>query len=58
MLTKNETVLIKKSWDLLRKIDPIVLGDVFYSKLFLTILSYEKCFLKIWRVSAENFWIC
>ena len=44
MLTKNETALIKKSWGLLRKIDPIVLGDVFYSKLFLDNPELRKLF--------------
>ena len=44
MLTKNETALIKKSWGLLRKIDPIVLGDVFYSKLFFDNPELRKMF--------------
>jgi len=34
MLIKKEIALIKKSWSLLEKIDPIVIGDMFYSKLF------------------------
>ena len=44
MLTKNETALIKKTWGLLRKIDPIVLGDVFYSKLFFDNPELRKMF--------------
>jgi len=44
MLTKNETALIKKSWGLLRKIDPIVLGDAFYSKLFFDNPELRKMF--------------
>ena len=44
MLTKNETALIKKTWGLLRKIDPIVLGDVFYSKLFFDNPEFRKMF--------------
>src|SRR5215510_5366472 len=34
MLTKRETALIKKSWASIKKIDPLITGDVFYSKLF------------------------
>lgn len=34
MLTKKEIGLIKKSWTPLEKIDPVVTGDIFYSKLF------------------------
>lgn len=44
MLTKKETSLIKKSWSLLCKIDPIVLGDVFYSKLFFDNPELRKMF--------------
>jgi hemoglobin-like flavoprotein len=44
MLTKKETALIKKSWGLLRKIDPIVLGDIFYSKLFFDNPELRKMF--------------
>jgi Hemoglobin-like flavoprotein len=34
MLTEQETTLVKKSWARLRNIDPVVIGDAFYSKLF------------------------
>ena len=44
MLTKKETALIKKSWSLLDKIDPIVLADVFYSKLFFDNPELRKMF--------------
>ena len=44
MLTKKETALIKKSWGLLRKIDPVLLGDVFYSKLFFDNPELRKMF--------------
>ena len=44
MLTKKETELIKKSWSLLDKIDPIVLADVFYSKLFFDNPELRKMF--------------
>lgn len=31
----EEIRLVKRSWQILRKIDPILLGDVFYSRLFI-----------------------
>ena len=44
MLTKKEISLIKKSWSLLEKIDPIVIGDIFYSKLFFENPELRKIF--------------
>jgi len=44
MLTKKEIVLIKKSWSLIRKIDPVVAGDIFYSKLFFDNPELRKIF--------------
>lgn len=44
MLTKRETALIKKSWTSLGKIDPLVVGDVFYSKLFFDNPELRKMF--------------
>ena len=44
MLTKKETVLIKKSWSLLGKMDPVIVGDVFYSKLFFDNPELRKMF--------------
>ena len=44
MLTKKEIVLIKKSWSLIRKIDPVVAGDMFYSKLFFDNPELRKIF--------------
>ena len=44
MLTKKETVLIKKSWDQLRKIDPLIIGDTFYTKLFYDHPELRKIF--------------
>ena len=34
MLTDQEISAVKKSWARLRNIDPVVIGDAFYSKLF------------------------
>ena len=44
MLSKKEIVLIKKSWNLLEKIDPIMIGDIFYSKLFFENPELRKMF--------------
>lgn len=34
MLTAKEIALVKKSWVSIRKIDPVIIADVFYTKLF------------------------
>lgn len=34
-MTKTEILLIRDSWEMLRAVDPAIIGDVFYSKLFL-----------------------
>lgn len=33
-MTKEEIMLVKNSWKMLRNVSPQVIGDVFYSKLF------------------------
>ena len=35
MITEKQITLVKKSWGLLRNVDPVLLGDVFYRKLFI-----------------------
>ena len=44
MLTKKEIAAIKKSWAVMRKIDPHVVADVFYSKLFFDNPELRKMF--------------
>lgn len=44
MLSKKEIALIKKSWTILEKIDPIIIGDIFYSKLFFANPELRKMF--------------
>ena len=34
-MTEKQILLVKKSWSFFREIDPVLIGDVFYSKLFL-----------------------
>lgn len=45
-MTKEEIILIKRTWKLFREIDPVVVGDTFYSKLFLDNPSVRKMFPK------------
>lgn len=55
MLTKKETLLIKKSWSLLSKVDPMVVGDVFYSKLFYDNPELRKMFPRNMEVQYRKF---
>lgn len=34
-MTREDIVLVQQSWRYIRVIDPVILGDVFYTKLFL-----------------------
>ena len=43
-MTQEQIILIKKSWRLLRNIDPQIVGDTFYSKLFADNRSLRKMF--------------
>ena len=43
-MTEEQIILIKKSWRLLRNIDPQIVGDTFYSKLFADNRSLRKMF--------------
>ena len=43
-MTQEQIILIKKSWRLLRNIDPQIIGDTFYSKLFADNRSLRKMF--------------
>jgi len=44
MITKEQILLVKKTWNIFREIDPVLVGDVFYSKLFFDMPSLEKLF--------------
>ena len=46
MLTKKEISLIKKTWTTIRKINPAIIGDVFYTKLFYDNPELRKMFPK------------
>ena len=44
MLTAKETALIKESWISLREIDPVIISDTFYRKLFYDNPELRKMF--------------
>lgn len=43
-MTKEEIVLVQQSWRYIRVIDPAILGDVFYTKLFMDTPSLRRLF--------------
>lgn len=43
-MTEAQIMLVKKTWSMFRNIDPIIVGDVFYSRLFFKEPSLEKMF--------------
>ena len=45
-MTAEQIELVKHSWKMFRGIDPVVVGDTFYSKLFLENPSLRKMFPK------------
>jgi hemoglobin-like flavoprotein len=44
MMTQQQIQLIKRSWRLFQQINPAIVGDVFYSKLFAMSPSLQKMF--------------
>lgn len=45
-MTEEQILLVKRSWKIFRNIDPAIIGDVFYSKLFLDHPKLRKLFPK------------
>lgn len=43
-MTEVQITLVKNTWKLFRDIDPVVVGDVFYSKLFLDFPQAKQMF--------------
>jgi hemoglobin-like flavoprotein len=43
-MTTREIIVVKKSWQIISKINPILVGDVFYSKLFLETPELRRLF--------------
>lgn len=46
LLTKNQVTLIRQSWRTIRNVSPVIVGDLFYSKLFIDHPSLRKLFPK------------
>ena len=44
MMTKEQILLVKKTWNIFREIDPVLVGDVFYSKLSFDMPYLERLF--------------
>jgi hemoglobin-like flavoprotein len=44
VMTAEQIALVKKTWKVFRDIDPVLIGDVFYSKLFLEVPHVKHLF--------------
>ena len=49
-MTNQQLQLVKQSWKLLREVDPAILGDVFYSRLF----SQQPALRSMFKGSMER----
>jgi hemoglobin-like flavoprotein len=43
-MTEEQIALVKKTWKVFREIDPFLIGDVFYSKLFIDVPYVQHLF--------------
>ncbi len=43
-MTEEQIALVKKTWKIFRDIDPALIGDVFYSKLFIEVPQVKHLF--------------
>ena len=43
-MTEEQIALVKKTWKIFREIDPVLVGDVFYSKLFIEMPQVKHLF--------------
>lgn len=43
-MNNHQIELVKKTWRIFREIDPVLVGDVFYSKLFLDVPQIKHLF--------------
>lgn len=53
-MTEKQILLVKKSWSFFREIDPVLIGDVFYSKLFLNNPQLKNLFHSSREVQARK----
>jgi hemoglobin-like flavoprotein len=54
MMTPHEISLIKKSWSIFRDIEPSIVADVFYSRLFLENPELRRMFPPGWTSNTGN----
>ncbi len=54
-MTTQQIQLVKQSWKLLRDIDPILLGDVFYGRLFLQYPGLRSLFKGSMEAQYQKF---
>lgn len=54
MLTEQQILLIKRSWRGLRNIDPVIIGNVFYGKLFIDVPEVKHMFGKSQEEQAKK----
>ena len=44
IMTEQQKILVQKSWKIFRQIDPALVGDVFYTRLFMEMPSLKRLF--------------
>lgn len=54
MLSEKEIKLIKKSWSALHRVNPVLIGDVFYRKLFIDVPELKKMFTSSPEAQAKK----
>ncbi|WP_461092201.1 globin domain-containing protein [Spirosoma gilvum] len=54
-MTSQQIILVKQSWRLLREIDPKLLGDVFYTRLFVKYPALQSLFKHSMTSQYEKF---
>ncbi len=53
-MTQEEILLVKKSWRLFRDVNPVVVGDTFYGKLFTDHPGVRKMFPKEMKLQYQK----
>ena len=43
-MTEQQIILVQKTWRIFRNIDPVLVGDVFYSRLFMEVPALRRLF--------------
>jgi hemoglobin-like flavoprotein len=54
MMTEKQILLVKRSWKILSKINPALVGDVFYTRLFLEVPSLKHLFTTDRKLQAQK----